>query len=530
MFKKYKKITGLLGFFCVSILNAQQNSVVSGGDFVSGNGAVSFSIGQVFYNTSGSTTGTVNEGNQQVLGTVSTYYQDADNDGFGNPLVSLIAPDQPLGFVINNTDCDDSRSNVYPGAVDVCYDGIDNDCNGNIDNVGLPGGCVPIYSLPSTGVSNSTINHGTAILTSLVPNCQGYRYRVTRVNPLDDTPLTASLSVDMGLRNLYLSNLPIYAYGAKFKIETTVKINNVWQPNYAPAFYVFTPTPLSTITVCGSQISNTTTQVVSSIVPLVSAYRYSVQRLDENNNVISTQVIANGLRYFSFDQVADFRYDAYYRVATSIRNTDGVFMAYGPACTIQAPKHPTSELRATQCNNYPVASFNENLYANLVRNVTLYRYRVFNLTLDYDYSVDKNANYFRLSDFPGLAPGEIYSVQVAVKMPGQPNFGPFGKTCTIVLPNVARTIEDTQAAGAISFEATVYPNPFAEHFYFKVNSASIEDYTIQVYDMLGKLLESRTVSSDSVESTEVGANFPAGVYNVILTQGANIKSLRIVKR
>jgi hypothetical protein len=115
-------------------------------------------------------------------------------------------------------------------------------------------------------------------------------------------------------------------------------------------------------------------------------------------------------------------------------------------------------------------------------------------------------------------------------MAGQTDFGPYDKTCTLIIPGIARSIETSTANDAITFDAQVYPNPFAENFYFKVNSASTEDYTIQVYDMLGKLVETRTVAADSVESTEVGSNFPAGVYNVILTQGANIKTLRVVKR
>ncbi|RXR20348.1 T9SS type A sorting domain-containing protein [Flavobacterium stagni] len=451
-------------------------------------------------------------------------YTDADGDGYGTlPLVAC-------GGSTINTDCNDAVASINPGAIDVCYDGIDNDCNGNIDNIGLPGGCTPIYTVPAVTVPNSTISYGASIITSLVANCQGYRYVVTRVNPADDTPMSAPVTVDMGLRNLFLSNLSNYAYGAKFKVETTVRINNVWQPNYAPAFFVYTPTPLSTVASCGTQISNTTTQVASSAVALVSVYRYQVQRLDASNNVVSTQVITSGLRYFSFEQVTDFRYDANYSVSCAIRNLDGVFMAYGPACTVQAPKHPTSEVRATQCNDYQVLNNNEFIYANLVRNAVQYRYRLYNIDQGYDYSVDRNANFFRLSDFPGLVPGETYSVQVAVSMPGQPDFGPFGKTCTIIAPTAARTIEDTQAAEATSFEATVYPNPFAENLYFKVNSASNEEYTIQVYDMLGKLVETKTVAADSVESTEVGANFPAGVYNVILTQGENIKTLRVIKR
>jgi subtilisin family serine protease len=59
---------------------------------------------------------------------LTTYYRDADSDGYGNPLDSTQACTQPLGYVTNNLDCDDSNSNIKPGATEVC-DGADNDCN-----------------------------------------------------------------------------------------------------------------------------------------------------------------------------------------------------------------------------------------------------------------------------------------------------------------------------------------------------------------------------------------------------------------
>jgi hypothetical protein len=48
--------------------------------------------------------------------------------------------------------------------------------------------------------------------------------------------------------------------------------------------------------------------------------------------------------------------------------------------------------------------------------------------------------------------------------------------------------------------------------------------------MTGRLLEVRNVEVTEMESQEIGARYPSGVYNVIVTQGADVKTLRVVKR
>jgi beta propeller repeat protein len=65
-------------------------------------------------------------------GVKNTYYRDADGDGYGDPAVTTQACSQPSGYVIDNTDCNDSNATAYPGAAEVC-DGIDNNCNGQTD-------------------------------------------------------------------------------------------------------------------------------------------------------------------------------------------------------------------------------------------------------------------------------------------------------------------------------------------------------------------------------------------------------------
>ena len=65
-------------------------------------------------------------------GVLNTYYADADGDGYGDPAVSAQACTAPVGYVSDNTDCDDTRNTVYPGAPEIC-DGLDNNCNGSTD-------------------------------------------------------------------------------------------------------------------------------------------------------------------------------------------------------------------------------------------------------------------------------------------------------------------------------------------------------------------------------------------------------------
>ena len=61
------------------------------------------------------------------------FYVDGDGDGYGDEDDGgTLYCDPPSGVVVDATDCDDSRLAVNPAAAEVC-DGVDNDCDGVID-------------------------------------------------------------------------------------------------------------------------------------------------------------------------------------------------------------------------------------------------------------------------------------------------------------------------------------------------------------------------------------------------------------
>lgn len=60
----------------------------------------------------------------------NTYHRDYDGDGYGDPNNTQETCEQPIDYVANDTDCNDNDPLINPNACDIKNDGIDQDCDG----------------------------------------------------------------------------------------------------------------------------------------------------------------------------------------------------------------------------------------------------------------------------------------------------------------------------------------------------------------------------------------------------------------
>ena len=113
--------------------------------------------------------GVVNEG---TAVDALLWYQDADQDTYGDPNQTMYSCEQPAGYTDDSTDCNDYNNLQYPGAAEYC-NGADDDCDNlidedspvgsntyyqdlDLDGFGDPNNTVLACSLPSGLVSNSS--------------------------------------------------------------------------------------------------------------------------------------------------------------------------------------------------------------------------------------------------------------------------------------------------------------------------------------------------------------------------------------
>lgn len=112
-------------------------------------------------------------------------------------------------------------------------------------------------------------------------------------------------------------------------------------------------------------------------------------------------------------------------------------------------------------------------------------------------------------------------------------YGVEGTACSITVlkdaPARALSNQDEIKTSIIS-EFKAYPNPFTTTFSITPIEGETATLFYQVYDVTGKMIESKSVEANEITNHTIGDEYPAGMYLVIVRQGATTQTFKMVKQ
>ena len=452
------------------------------------------------------------------------FYTDADGDNYSldNTQVSLCyGATEPAGYsaVSLGTDCNDSVAAINPGMTEILYDGFDNNCNGLLDE-----GNQLLANMTNCGTTLATI--GSLISCVSTAGVDGYRFEVT------NTTTSAVQTIDRPLQYFSLTQLANYEYATTYSVRVMLRKNGIWLGYYGPSCLYSTPpvtqpsggtgtTQLQTY--CGQTLPSVSTLIATTSLPGATGYRFRVT----NTVTGSIQTLTRTLHWFSLTMLPSYNYGTTYVVDVAVKTT-GDYSEYGAPCNVTTPNVPTL---VNYCGGAIVPAKATYIYTSSLDKVTSYRFEVTRYTDEtlstaVDVSqIDRNINWFTFNMVTNYSPNTHYGVRVQVMTSG--TWSPWSDACEIVSPASARV---TEVSSKDVFSVKGYPNPYDNEFSLQMESSSDARVSIKVYDMVGKLIDTREVQAMDVPTVSLGSRYPSGVYNVVVSQGEHTQTMRMVKR
>ncbi len=346
--------------------------------------------------------------------------------------------------------------------------------------------------------------------------------------------------------NFNLTQFTGLTNGATYSVSVRVFIYNAWDI-YGPVCTIIVPTTAPTTSLsssnCGITASSYTQILFADAVTGAAQYEYKLENaaLSYTNSYLKTN------NNFNLTQFPNLTNATTYSVSVRVI-VNNILGAYGPVCTITTPANsPTTSLSAANCG-ITASSYTQILFANAVAGASQYEYRLDNATLSYSQSYAKPQANFNLSQFTGLAQNSTYNVQVRTFFNNA--WGPYGSVCSITTPNTAPpaiitefnnapfftakfandNLNESNDMGSV-FDAMVYPNPYNEEFSVNLLTYNVHNLvTIKVFDATGKLIEQHILTPTEVPKLILGKEYANGIYNIVVLQGDQTKTIKTIKR
>jgi hypothetical protein len=447
-----------------------------------------------------------------------TYYLDNDGDGYGLQNVTQVScTGAPAGYGPNFGDCNDLVAAINPGQTEVLYNGFDDNCDGQLDE-----GFQLTTTLQSVSCGATLPSMGSLIYANINNTASGYRFRVV------NNTTGAIQTINRSFHWFALNMLANYDYATTYTISVELQKAGIWLGYYGSTCDVSSPAVLSPTGAlqvnpaqCGATLPSIGTVIATTPLSGATGYRFRVTDVTPGatgDNLI--QVKDRSYHWFTLPMLNRFNYGSTYLVEVAVKTTAG-YSAYGSACTVISPAVPT----LVDCGGVIATDFTL-VRTTPLNSISQYRFQVTKVSDQSAVTFDTNKHWFSFRvNVPGFTSGADYSVRIAVMTAG--TWSPFGDACVITAPTAVARVNEV-AANEFTVEA--YPNPYSTEFKLNVTTSTEGAVELKVYDMLGKLIETRSINTIDYISEDLGSAYPAGVYNVIVTQGENVKTLRVIKR
>lgn len=367
---------------------------------------------------------------------------------------------------------------------------------------------VTFYSIPSPTASAQTFIPN-ATVASLVANGQaGATFSWYNTNT-GGTPLSLSTPLSTGV--YYVSQT---VNGCE-SYRIPVNVSSVFASAISSSF-------------CGSTINNLYVTITATGVIGAQGYRFKVTNM--NNN--SVQIIDRPVNSLALSNVPGVMLATQYMIEVAVKLNGLWQTTYGLPCYVTTPSpQPTV---GAQCGT-TLSTMGEWVFVPAVPNVTYYRFRITNINDETVQIKDNPYNKFNFLQLPNRAYSTTYIVEVAVRNTNG-EYLSYGLPCNITTPADPNSVVNDNRSNSVAknsfedFRTTLFPNPYSNFFTINLETHSDSIVIVKVYDMLGKLVDDKSISPSEISKLEIGSNYAPGVYNVVINQDDNIKVSRIVKR
>ena len=451
----------------------------------------------------------------------SNLYIDQDGDRYSNGFPALptcYGTNIPIGYTAQyiGTDCLDTNIDVNPNATEVPGNNIDDNCDGVVDEITTTSSLIT----SSCGVTVPSLS--TTLFAQPITGAQGYRFEVTNGSNIG--------VFETNVNRFNLLNLtPGVTYSSASttnSVRVAVKTGGFWRPYGSTCMVNTPPVPNSTsviIPVCGSFLIDIWDSIFCNQIPGASAYRFRVKKAGVLIGTVDSPV--NSFRMVDLG-INNIIFATSYTVDVLLK-LNGTWLSdseYGNTCVIVTPPTPgVSRISIPSCGS-STSSLWQSIFAVPVIGAQGYKFVFDNGIRHREYITV--ASSMSISNIPGgPMAGTTYSIRVDVLYNNSYVTG--RESCTLtILPTATRLASEPVNI----FEVKSSPNPFTNNFTLHVNTSMDDMIEVRVYDMFGRFIATYKDTVYNIANLELGETFSSGVYNLVVSQGENTKTLKVIKR